>query len=260
MTSIQSPTHARAIVRAWLFASLMLLACAACARQGPDAMTTSTSNKTFADDVSGRLADAVKRGDGGLIKELIAGGANPNAQGDNGLPMLQYAMLNDSRKGFEALLAAGADPARGDKDGRTALHLAAMADTSHWLETLLEHGASADTPNTVTGATPLAAALDARREGNVERLLKAGANPDAADRQGQTALHHAALVNDTSAVLTLLEAGADPRAKDRTGGTFQAYLFMADEKMLNAGARRDLDAVREWLLAHDVPIEGADAH
>ena len=217
------------------------------------------TQQTFSDPVAAQLAQATKSGDAARIRELVAGGANPNAQGDNGTTMLQWAMLQQNRTGFEALLAAGADPARGDDDGMTAVHLAAQADTPYWLETLLAGGASPDTPNTVTRATPLMAALMTERGANAQRLLDAGAQVDAVDRQHNTALHVAAKINQMDWVLKLLEAGANPGAVNAQGVTFQRYLFMTRDAMLNAAARRDRDAVREWLRGHNVPIEDASA-
>ncbi len=240
-------------IRIAAFLSLMLLACAACARQGTSAPMDTA--KTFHDSASAVLADAVKAGDAARIKELVAGGANPNAQGEKGLTVLQWAMLNQSRDGFDALLAAGADPARGNDNGVTAVHLAAMADTDYYLRKLLEKGVSPDTPNTVTGATPLMAALMAERADHADALLKAGAKIAAADRQGNTALHLAAKINETGRVLQLLEAGADPNAKNAQGVTFQRYLFMTPETSLNLKSKREREQVREWLEAHNIAVE-----
>src|SRR3546814_19376971 len=94
------------------------------------------TQQTFSDPVAAQLAQAAKSGDAARIRELVAGGANPNAQGDNGTTMLQWAMLQQSRTGFEALLAAGADPTRGDDHGLNAVHLARHAATPSWHETL----------------------------------------------------------------------------------------------------------------------------
>ncbi len=214
-----------------------------------------TSGKTFTDPATALLADAVKAGDTARIKELIAGGGNPNAQGEKGITLLQWAMLNQSRAGFDALLAAGADPARGNDDGTTAVHLAAMADTDRYLRTLLDKGASPDTPNTVTGATPLMSALMAERADNADLLLKTGAKVAAADRQGNTALHLAAKINETGRVLQLLEAGADPNAKNAQGATFQRYLFMTPEASLNSTSKRERGQVRAWLEQHNIAVE-----
>ncbi len=234
----------------------ILMAGSACARQGSGSMTTSPFNGTS----SAALADAVKAADIAQIKALIAQGANPNAQGGKGLPMLQWAMLNQSRSAFEALLDAGADPTLGNDDGVTAVHLAAMADTTWWLEKLLARKSSPDTPNTVTQATPLMSALLAERAGNADLLLSSGANPNATDRQGDTPLHLAASINESGRVLQLLEAGASPIAKNKQNVTFQRYLFMTPEKTLNAPTRANRERVREWLRAHNVEIEDRKRH
>lgn len=216
-----------------------------------------TTQSTFTDPSAAALAEAAKAGDELRIRKLVADGANPNAQGARGLPLLNWAMLNQSRRGFEALLAAGADPARGDDGGTTAVHLAAQADAPYWLETLLARGASPDTPNTITQATPLMAALMSERQANADRLLAAGAKPDRADRQGDTALHVAAQINDAAYVLTLLEAGANPNLRNAQGVTFQRYLFMTRDAMLAADVRQKREAVKRWLQEHGVPLESA---
>jgi ankyrin repeat protein len=239
----------------WLVIFSFLMAGAACARQGSGSMT----NSPFSGTSSAALADAVKAADLQQIKTLIAQGASPNAQGAKGMPILHWAMLNQSRTAFEALLNAGADPTQGNEDGLTAVHLAAMADTTWWLEKLLERKVSPDTPNTVTQATPLMSALMAERAKNVDLLLLAGANPNASDRQGSTALHIAASINESGRVLQLLEAGANPMARNKLNVTFQRYLFMTPEQNLNAPTRAARERVREWLRSHNIEIEDPKA-
>jgi len=103
------------------------------------------------------------------------------------------------------------------------------------------------------------AALMAERGDNAGLLLKAGAKIDAADRQHNTALHVAAKINQMDWVLKLLQAGANPNLKNAQDVTFQRYLFMTRDAMLNAQTRRERDAVRDWLRGHGIPIEDASA-
>lgn len=228
-------------MRVFVAAALMLASTAGCARQGTNV------NQPFDNPGNAQLADAIVRGDQALARELIAAGANPNAVDAHEQPLLHWVMKQEDREGFRLLLALGADPSRGNADGRTALHLAAMGKSPYWLETLLAQGMSPDTPNTVTGATPLYDALRAGSDDNIELLLHAGASVGVADRNRTTPLHQAALVNNTGAVLKFLEAGADPAATDRTGATFGDYLPKNDPKLLNAGVRRDLEQIQAWL-------------
>ncbi len=214
-----------------------------------------TAATTFTDPAAAQLAQAARSGDVALLRELVAAGANPNAQGLRGTTLLQWTMLDGNRTGFDALLDAGADPTRGNDAGLTALHLAAMADTPHWLDALLQRKVHVDTPNAVSGATPLMAALLAERSDNADRLLAAGAARDAADRQGNTALHVAAKINQADRVLSLLRAGADPSRKNAQGVTFQRYLLITPEALLDDATRADRSAVADWLQAHRIGVE-----
>lgn len=234
---------ARRIFRVLLLPSLMLTSTASCAQQGQDM----SDGKTFGNPTHAQLAEAVRNNDTALARELIAGGANPDATDDKGVPLLQWALLRQDRDAFRLLLDLRADPAAGNAQGQTAMHLAAMAKDGFWRDTLVERGVSPDIANTVTGAPPLFDALRARQPDNIAWLLDAGARLDTRDRSGTTPLHQAALVNDLASVLRFLEAGADPRATDRNGATFQDFLFDGDESTLNASAKRDLDAIRARL-------------
>ncbi|MET4731115.1 ankyrin repeat protein [Lysobacter enzymogenes] len=213
------------------------------------------TQKIFAASGSAQLAEAVREGDTQLLRELIAAGGNPNAQGEHGVTLLQWAIRSGSRSGFDALLAAGADYRRHDESGNTALHTAAESSSDYFLEHLLKAGADVNTPNAVNHAPPLFSALKARRKDNIVRLLRAGADLRAADRQGGTPLLIAAQINDTASVLAFLKAGADPHARDRAGATFQRYLYMSDERLLKGEAKRDLDAIQDWLREHNIAIE-----
>jgi ankyrin repeat protein len=243
-------------VAALLLASLMLASMTGCAGEGNDL----NHGTTFANPTHAQFASAIRDGDDKLARELVAAGANPDAVDDKGVPLLQWAMLQQDRGAYRLLLDLHADPARGNADGQTALHLAAMGKDGFWLDDLLERGVGPDVPNTVTGAPPLFDALRARLPDNVDRLLAAGARLDTRDRSGTTPLHQAALVNDPASVLRFLEAGADPRATDRSGATFQDYMYDGDPAVLNAPARKAIAAINAWLRAHGVAVRDAASH
>lgn len=156
---------------------------------------------------------------------------------------------------FQRWLETGADPLLSNVDGDSAVHLAAASPNLEYLRLLLARGISPDTPNTITGRTPLFTALIYERDSQFAMLLAAGANPGSADRMGNTPLHIAAQINNSLRVLDLLEAGAPPKALNRQGQTFQRYLFMTPDRLLTAGARHARQEVTRWLLAHDIAPE-----
>lgn len=240
--------------RATLLLSLMLLIFAACNKPKEGAVD---AKRVFAEPQAAEVAEAAAAGDDARVRKLVKGGADPNARGDKGVNLLQWALLNKSKAGLEALLAAGADPKRGDDSGETVVHYAAKADDPAYLDILLSHRVDPNTPNTVTGATPLMSALLGEREEQFRKLLAAGAAPNLADRQGNTSLHLAAKINDSQRVLDLLAAGADATAKNKQGVTFQRYLNMTPVETLPDSGRRQREAIHAWLREHNVPIEDA---
>ena len=115
------------------------------------------------------------------------------------------------------LSAAAGDP---PTLGTTELHAAAGASGVVEVEVLLKAGADVNAKDK-DGDTPLhAAAGDNSSPAVLEVLLKAGADVNAKDADGNTPLHGAAFNNSSPEVLeVLLKAGADVNAKDTIGRT-----------------------------------------
>ncbi|MGO1070851.1 ankyrin repeat domain-containing protein [Lysobacter sp. CA199] len=227
----------------------LILAGVACRGEAMDA------KQAFPDPRSAELAQAVADGDAARVRTLVQAGADPDARGDRGVNLLQYAMLAQSPRGLQALLDSGADPSRPGMGGSTAVHGAAIANDPQYLTILLAHRADPNVAHAETGETPLADAAAPRYQTQFDALLKAGADPDRADRMGNTPLHQAAKLNASGQVLALLEAGADPRARNRQGASFQAFLFKIPADKLNPQARAEREAVVAWLEEHEVAVE-----
>jgi len=206
----------------------------------------------FPDPDAGALAEAAADGDSARIRELVRAGADPNARGDKGVNLLQWALLNRSKPGLAGLLAAGADPGPPDSSGATVIHYAALANDPGYLDVLLHHRADPNARDGVTGRTPLMSALMGNREVQFRALLDAGAKPDLADRMGNSSLHVAAKINAFERVLQLLEAGADPTARNQQGYTFQGYLYGTPASVMSEEGRRRREAVTVWLRDHGV--------
>ena len=140
---------------------------------------------------------------------------------------LHLAALLDAARTGQVLIAYGADVAVRDGRGATPLHTAAGSDAMEMVEMLLARGADFSARNGA-GETPLDVARASRGE-SVAPLLawteatsgfkaRLGREPsaEAADENGWTDLHWAAVLNLPEAARALLDAGAavDPRLKN----------------------------------------------
>ncbi len=122
-----------------------------------------------------------------------------------------------------AFVPAGARGA-GDEDLRNA---SGNDANLHIVRQLLERGADPNAPDTL-GRTAVHRAADGGAARTLETLLANGGGADARDDDGNTPLHWAASIRDTTKVLegksvaslrVLLEGGADPNVANRDGDT-----------------------------------------
>lgn len=191
-----------------------------------------------------QLETAVHEDDVQTIQQIIA--AKPElttALGQNGLPLLMNAMYQRKTAVVEALLAAGAKPdmfaaaALGDlaqlqalverhsgylnifaKDGFTPLQLACYFNQEAAALWLIEQGA--DVNAVAKNKIKIAPIHATATHGNLtilRALLEKGANVNAAQDGGFTAVHQAAHRNNVPMAQLLLEFGADPHQPDAKG-------------------------------------------
>jgi ankyrin repeat protein len=111
--------------------------------------------------------------------------------------------------------------------GDTALHIAAAAYQRTSAELLLAKGANARARNR-RGAEPLHYAADGMPDGHwnpdgqhevIDYLVASGADPNACDKSGVSALHRAVRTRCSAAVRALLVNGANPRMMNKRGST-----------------------------------------
>ena len=103
------------------------------------------------------------------------------------------------------------------KIGPAPLFMAAGNGDEDIAQALLEHKADVDQA-VGNGRTPLLQAAGQGRTGMVRLLLAHGA-AIAPRFAGETALHEAAMADDAESIQLLLKAGADLNAKNREGKT-----------------------------------------
>ncbi len=126
-------------------------------------------------------------------------------------------ILNDGER-LEVALAGGWDANALSADGFTPLGLAAFFDNTEAFELLLpltrDVNEAAKNPPQVAA---IHAATAKRNAAMVEKLLRAGADPNQVQADGFTPLHAAAMHGDAAIVGLLLLFGADPRQASAKG-------------------------------------------
>ncbi len=155
------------------------------------------------------------------------------------------------------LYGSGTRLASEHDSGESLLHRAAASHDPECLQTLLARRVNPDAVDPQTGRTPIMTAIIAERHLHFDLLMQAGADIALADHMGNTPLHVSAQVNEPELVLALLKAGAPAGALNRQGRSFQAYLFMTPDRLLNVRTRIARHDVIRWLNSHGVVIEGS---
>ncbi len=198
-----------------------------------------------------KLHVAARAGDREAIHSLLAGGADVNARDDAGnTPLMVAAMCADAET-VNTLLKAGADVKAKNKAGATALLRAATFPAR--AELLLTAGADVAVQSE-SGNSALM--LAARKPGNsalVKRLLERGADVNAKNGLGATALMGAVAAGDADSVNLLLDKGADVNAAPAMSG--EGFIFGGGRTPLMwAAFRGDVDLVK-LLLARGAKVD-----
>ncbi|HIV98847.1 MAG TPA: ankyrin repeat domain-containing protein [Candidatus Ornithospirochaeta avicola] len=146
------------------------------------------------------------------IKDIIDQGADVNAHNEWGLtPVMLAAQYNHSVVVLNALIQAGADIHEAEPKYRSnSLHLAANSSKNpKVIEALLAAGANIDARNYL-GETALIMAVNSNPETKITtQLIKSGADVNACDYQGHSVLDYAKNAKRTYVINLLKENGAN---------------------------------------------------
>ncbi len=175
----------------------------------------------FTDSKTLELIKAAEKHDEVTVKTLIAGGANVNAEGTDGITPLILALGNRDVSGMKILLANGANPNKVAPNGDSAMSLAAGADDSKLLQVLIEGGGDPNLRDLTRPITFIALSQD--RTDNLNLLLDKGADINAVDGSGDTLVMEAATDVKYSVALELITRGAD-HAHVGSGGITLAWI------------------------------------
>lgn len=152
---------------------------------------------------------AAEMNDPRSVRSLLARGVNPNLADSRGRTAVFTAVREGSLQALEALLAEPTLEADApNADGETPLMLAAIRGELPAVKALVKRGAAINRK----GWTPLHYACSGPDNGVAAFLIAQGAALDARSDNGTTPLMMAARYGNGDLVPLLLKAGAEPRA------------------------------------------------
>lgn len=183
------------------------------------------------------LTLAAKKGFSSTVQLLLNAGAEINATSAYGTTALINAAIGNHTDIVQMLLEAGASVPHRDIDGRGALCYAYLNENEDMVKLLIAAGATLNLAEAAEcgqteqvrhmlkngadvneGAPIVGSALNEHRD-IVRALITAGANVNAQDIAGNTALHHAVHWGNTDIAEQLLAAGADVNIANDWGET-----------------------------------------
>ena len=160
------------------------------------------------------LADAAMARNALTVRSLLQKKVDVNAPQVDGTTALHWAVRYDDLDTADLLIRSGARVSTANREGVTPLQLAAMNGSASMIDKLLKAGAEANAALTPSGDTALMMAARTGTPEAITVLLEAGANVNAKESWGgTTALMWAASEQHTAAVKLLLDHGADVNAR-----------------------------------------------
>jgi uncharacterized protein len=211
------------------------------------------------------LIDAAKQGADVAVRRLLELGFSADSRDAQGATALLHACGAGHREVAVTLIDAGADLAASANNGMTPLAAAVAARRETLVALLLERGAAVDQRLPGDATALMIAAVQGYPE-IAEQLLDAGADPNAVDARGHSALHAASQFgfeqNDSLRARRLFDAllkrKADPNLADGEGETALLLLLGAHMRPGSPCDPTHIGALLPVLLDAGARIEHAD--
>jgi uncharacterized protein len=162
------------------------------------------------------VADAVMRGDKAALRSLLQRKADVNAPQVDGTSALHWAVRADDLDTADMLIRAGAKVSTANREGSTPMQLATLNGNAGMIERLIKGGADPNAALTKFGDTPLMMASRTGKPDAVKVLLDHGAQVNVKESWGDTtALMWAVSEGHAAVVKMLIEHGADVNARSK---------------------------------------------
>jgi ankyrin repeat protein len=160
------------------------------------------------------VADAVMQRDRDAVRALLQKKVDVNAPQIDGTTALHWAVRSDDLETADLLIRAGARVSAANRAGATPMLLAALNGNAAMIDKLIKAGADPNVPLTPSGDTALMMASRTGKADALTVLLENGAKVNAQESWGgTTALMWAAAERHAAAIKTLIEHGADVNAR-----------------------------------------------
>jgi len=160
------------------------------------------------------LADATMKGNKDAVRSLLLKKADVNAPQIDGTTALHWAVRADDLETADLLIRAGAKVSAANREGVMPLQIAALNGSPAMIEKLIKAGANPNTPLTKDGDTALMIAARTGKTAAVKSLLDSGAQVNSQETWGGTnALMWAVSERHPDTVKLLIEHGADVNAR-----------------------------------------------
>ncbi|MFI0845578.1 ankyrin repeat domain-containing protein [Mesorhizobium sp. IMUNJ 23232] len=172
---------------------------------------------TAAAATAGPLHDAARIGDVAALEALLDSGAAIDEKSPAGETALVAACLANRPEAVALLIKRGADVVARNSRGMTALHGASYAGCTDCVRQLLVAGASPNDAENRFKVTPFIVAAEENHPDILAMLLAAGADPEATERHGYTAMTRAGFKARKETLAFLLKRGGQCQPAKLTG-------------------------------------------
>lgn len=179
------------------------------------------------------LFHAVVNGDLSMVEFLLKNGADPNIADNTGITPLMTAAISDApdgRKIFKLLLDK-ADPHAKSEIGNTAVLLAIGEGNVENAKDLIDKGVDLNVESD-SGATPLLLAIEKTDSAFVNYLIDHGADPNQPNKHKFYPVMKAAKEGKQDTCATLMAQGAIPDVRGMAGETAMHYAALANDSVV----------------------------